>query len=309
MATQFHPNPEIPIIASGSTDRTACLANWKTGEKLVTVYGAHFAPVLCLDWHPTEEGRLVMGSLDSSFSVVDFKGLKQFDSGSPITYDILTQQKLHKKHVVRVKWAPNGKRFATASYDHSILIMEEKTSELGVTTYEQVKEIQFSEAVESIVWTKDGSWLIASVRKDNYLHYFNPENWQETKFNMNSNQADDHVSFTAMDLALSRDDKHLLVSTDKNRAIIYAVAKPLQLRNFYDINNGEWSTPRATFSKSGAFAYISSEDKKIHVYNVSSGTKVTMLTGHTSNVRDVASHPTLDVIASASFDKTIKIWE
>lgn len=310
LTSQFHPNPAFDFIATGSTDRTAAILNWKTGEKIVSIYGAHLAPILCLDWHPTSSGRLVMGSLDSSFSVVDITGLSPEATPDSVRYTVLTQQKLHKKHVVRVKWSPSGTRFATASYDHSVRIMEEKVNtETGEITYEQIKEFEFIEAVESLVWTKDGKWLIVSVRKDNYLHYFNPEeNWAETKFNMNANQADDHVSFTAMDLHLSQDGKYLLVTTDKSRAIMFAVATPLQVRNFYDVLNGEWSTPRGVFNQSGTFIYVSSEDKGIYVYNTTTGAHVTTLTGHTSNIRDVASHPTLDVVASASFDKTVRIW-
>lgn len=311
MVSQFHPNPELDLIATGSTDRTAAIVNWKTGEKLNTIYGAHMAPILCMDWHPKASGRLVMGSLDSSFSVVDIKGLAPNATPESITYDILTQQKLHKKHVVRVKWSPCGTRFATASYDHVMRIMEEKVNaSTGEITYEQIKEFEFVEAVEALVWTKDGKWLIVAIRKDNYLHYFNPsDNWSESKFNMNSNQADDHVSFTAMDLSLSRDDKYLLVITDKSRAIMFAVATPLQVRNFYDVPNEDWSTPRGVFNQSGGFIYISSEDKGIYVYSTATGSRVSILTGHTSNIRDVACHPTLDVVASASFDKTVKIWK
>lgn len=311
MASQFHPNPEFNFVATGSTDRTAAIINWKTGEKLLSIYGAHMAPILCLDWHPTLPGRLVMGSLDFSFSVVDIKGISADATAESLKYDIVTQQKLHKKHVVRVKWSPCGTRFATASYDHAVRIMEERVNkETGEVTYEQIKEFEFIEAVEALVWTKDGKWLIIAIRKDNYLHYFNPAaDWSETKFNMNSNQADDHVSFTAMDLHLSKDGKNLLVVTDKSRAILFAVATPLQLRNFYDIPNGEWCTPRGVFNQSGTYIYVSSEDKGIYVYSTVTGAHVTTLTGHTSNIRDVSSHPTLDIIASASFDKTVKIWE
>jgi COMPASS component SWD3 len=307
LTARFHPNIELDLIASGSTDRTVVIAKWKTGEKLTTIHGAHSGPILCLDWHPIMEGRLVLGSLDNSASVVEVKGLS--GPKESISYDVIGQFKLHKKHVVRVKWSPDGKRFATASYDHLLKVLEEKHNEDGALSYVEIKSIDLPEAVESIVWTPDGKWLIASVRLDNYLHYYNTDTWVETKFNMNAVQHDDHVSFTAMDLQLSSDGKHLLVATDKSRMIMFATGTPLQLRNFYDAPNGEWSTPRAAFNQSGTFAYISSEDKSIHVYNTTTGAKVTTLPGHTSNIRDLCAHSVLDVIATSSFDKTIKIWK
>ena len=307
LSARFHPNSELDLIATGSTDRTVVVSNWKTGEKLVTIHGAHTGPILAIDWHPTVEGRLVLGSLDNTASVVEITGLT--GAKESMRYDILFQPKVHRKHVVRVKWSPDGTRFATASYDHFLNIFEESNSNGNGEPYQVIKTIELSEAVESIVWTSDGKWLIASVRADNYLHYFDTKTWQETKFNMNVNQLDDHVSFTAMDLQLSSDGKHLLVSTDKNRLIMFATATPLQIRNFYDVPNGEWSTPRAAFNHSGSFAYISSEDKTIYVYDTTTGTKVTTLQGHTSNIRDLCSHPSLDIIATASFDKSVKIWQ
>lgn len=306
LSTKFHPNSSLDVIATGSTDRTAALSNWKTGEKLVTIYGAHTAAVLCLDWHPTAEGRLIMGSVDNTASVVDVKGLAGPKEG--ITYQVLARLPIHKKHVVRVAWSVDGKRFATASYDHFIKIVEEKLKDDGEVTYEVIKAFELAEAVESVVWTPDGKWLIASARKDNYLHYYSTDTWTETKFNMNAVQADDHVSFTAMDLHLSRDGKHLLVATDKNRVIMFATGTPLQVRNFYDIPNGEWCTPRTAFNQSGDYVYVTSEDKTIFIFSVATSAKKHVLSGHTSNIRDLATHPSLEIIASGSFDKSLKIW-
>jgi COMPASS component SWD3 len=307
LAVRFHPDPTLEVIATGSTDRTAVISNWKTGEKLTTIYGAHTAPVLCLDWNPKVEGRLVMGSVDNSASVVEIKSLR--GEKEPLSYEVLARLPIHKKHVVRVAWSPNGKRFATASYDHFVKVLDEKVNEDGEVKYEVIKEIEFAEAVESIVWTPDEKWLIVSARLDNYLHYYDTENWKETKFNMNVAQHDDHVSFTAMDLELSPDGKHLLVSTDKNRMIMFATGTPLQERNFYDVPNGEWCTPRASFNHTGTFVYVSSEDKSIYIYDVATATKRHVLSGHTSNVRDLSCHPCYDIIATASFDKSVKIWQ
>jgi len=306
LVSRFHPT--LDLIATGSTDRTVIISNWKTGEKVTTIYGAHIAPILALDWHPTVEGRLALGSLDNSASVVELHGLT--GPKESVTYDILAQLKVHKKHVVRIKWSPDGKHVASASYDHSVKVFEEQhSSDSGELNYVEVKSFGQEEAVESIVWTSDGKWLIASVRMDNYLHYFETGTWQETKFNMNAAQHDDHVSFTAMDLQLSKDGKHLLVSTDKNRAIMYVTGTPLQVRVFYDVPNGDWSTPRATFNQSGNFVYISGEDKNIHIFDTQSAVKVLVLSGHVSNIRDLCSHPTEDIICTSSFDKTIKIWQ
>lgn len=58
-----------------------------------------------------------------------------------------------------------------------------------------------------------------------YLHVF-----QKTKLNMNAN-GDDHVSFSAMDINATPDGRYYLVSTDKDRMILYKYGSSAHVRS------------------------------------------------------------------------------
>lgn len=108
--------------------------------------------------------------------------------------------------------------------------------------------------METVLFNKDGTQLIIAVREDNYLHYINTETLQEHFVNMNAT-GDDHVSFTALDMSLSPDGKFVLVSTDRNRLIMFATGTPFQARNFYGVPNDQWSTPRTAWNLTQSFIY------------------------------------------------------
>jgi len=79
-------------------------------------------------------------------------------------------------------------------------------------------------------------------------------------------------------------------------------------RNFYGYSSDEWSLPRAKFDNSGHYMYTTSQDNKIYVYAVANEKEVNQISGHTGVIRDISIHPQLDLLASCSYDKTVKIW-
>ena len=99
--------------------------------------------------------------------------------------------------------------------------------------------------------------LIVGVRDDYQLHVIEivtPPTEGSTgvveffrrKINMNAN-GDDFVSFTAMETSVSPNGRYVLVSTDKNRLILFHLASGSQVRNFYGAENDSFSQPRYVF--------------------------------------------------------------
>jgi len=148
--------------------------------------------------------------------------------------------------------------------------------------------------------------LAIGVRDDNYLHLVDTHTLKRTKFNLNAAQ-DDHVSFTPMDLSIV-DDTFLLVSTDKDRVIMYRNGNSSPVRNFWGAPNDSFSNPRSLCDPSRKYIYSSAQDYKIYVWEVASQTVVHKLEGHTGIIRDLCIHPHEEMIASCSFDKTVKLW-
>ena len=84
----------------------------------------------------------------------------------------------------------------------------------------------------------------------------------KNKINMNAN-GDSVVSFVPMDLTiLDATGKYVLVTTDKDRCILFPIERSEQVRNFYGLKNDIFSNPRSVFSLCGKYVYSTSQTRK-----------------------------------------------
>jgi WD40 repeat protein len=210
----------------------------------------------------------------------------------------------HKKYVVCAAWHPEGQHFATGSYDHSVCLYERSASS---HTFQLKKQFLFASNVESIHFTLDGKLLLVAAREDNYLHCVNVDTLTEWKLNMNANQ-DDHVSFSALHVTSDAASKYLLVATDKDRSIMFSLADSRQVRNFWGSSNDVFSQPRVAFDPTAKYVYCTAQDQKLHVYDVGTEKVLHKNGGHSAPIRDMQHHPRENCIATASFDRTVKLW-
>jgi len=289
-------SPKDKLIASAAVDKSIILADYETGTIKASITGLHKSAVLSLDINPVDGNQMLTGSMDKTHALYDISNLDNIK--------VVQHFKQHEKYVIRVKWAPNGTLFATASYDHSLTIYRMNSEK---SNFEIAKILRFTGQVEAIEFTRDSKQLIAAVRDDNYLHYIDLQTFKQNLINMNA-IGDDVVSFTALDLQISDNDKYLIVTTDKNRIIMFCNGTTFQARNFYGIQNDEWSQPRSCFSKSLSYVYSCSQDKNVYIFDVSSSKVIDKLSGHSAQIRDMRHHPHLELIATCSYDKTIKLW-
>jgi COMPASS component SWD3 len=126
---------------------------------------------------------------------------------------------------------------------------------------------------------------------------------------MNMNAiGDDFVSFTAMDVSTSPDDKYILVSTDKDRLILYRSNTGQQVANFYGAISNEYSHPRHCWHPSGQYIYATSQNKAIHVWEVASQKIVTCLEGHSGDVRGLIYCLGMKMLFSCGFDGVVNVW-
>jgi hypothetical protein len=66
---------------------------------------------------------------------------------------------------------------------------------------------------------------------------------------------DDHVSFSAMSVAVGINNEYVLVATDRNRIIMYKEGISTPVRNFWGSVNDLYSQPVACFHPSGKYVY------------------------------------------------------
>jgi COMPASS component SWD3 len=279
------------ILATGSTDKLIKLSNYETKEVIAQI-SHHTGAVLSLNFNPVHRHLLLSSSMDGSSALIDIRHHKVIQTFND-----------HKKYVVSVKWSPDGLSFATASHDHSVSFY--RTANID-TPFALLEQFHFNANPESIAFMKNGT-LVIGVRDDNYLYFVNPMTLAKEKFNMNA-ALDDHVSFTPMHISFGLDDEYFLVSTDKDRMIMYRVGSSTPVRNFWGAPNDGFSNPRNCWDPTGKYVYSTSQDHKIYCWEVATQSIVQKLEGHTAPVRDLQLHPNKNSLASCSFDKSVKLW-
>eukprot|EP00455_Lapot_gusevi_P055900 TRINITY_DN9165_c0_g1_i6.p1 TRINITY_DN9165_c0_g1~~TRINITY_DN9165_c0_g1_i6.p1 ORF type:complete len:414 (+),score=93.43 TRINITY_DN9165_c0_g1_i6:80-1321(+) len=302
LSVRFAPWQDRTVVASGAVDKSVKLTDVATGEVVYTIASQCPSAVLSMDFNPIHPELLLVSCMDGSILI--------FDTSANEAQCLLQHIHKHRKYVVCVRWAPDGRIFTAASYDHSLSFWG-PTSGAGEgrpSEWQFLHDILYTGSVESIEFLKNSNLLAASVRDDNYLHLVDINTQQEAaKVNFNIN-LDDHVSFTVLNMASSQDGSFLLTSTDKHRTMIYRTGQSKIVRNFYGASNDEYSNPRSVWALDERYVYSTSQDRSIVAWEVATQRVVHKLVSHTANVRDLHHHPTRPMLASCGFDKVIKIW-
>ena len=306
---KFQPSPSSSLLASGGVDKVVKVTDVNTGEtvNVIPVPG----PILSMAFSRTQTDLLLVGCMNGDVLLLDLT----------LTPPLLLKVHDHSKYVIAVQFAPDGNSFASASHDGTVAIYTRSSTAAASTSasasptassaspipFVLHHRLEYRNPVETLAWL-DSSVLCVAPREDNYLHLVHsPTRVEQSKVNMNLT-GDDHVSFSAMHIALSPDATLLAVATDQHRLIVLAAGTGIQVRNYWGLQNDGYSTPRVTWSRRGRYVYVSQQDASVCVYDVSEGRSVAVLKGHETNVRDVDCHPFLDLLATGSFDRSVKLW-
>jgi hypothetical protein len=257
LSVKFHPDENW--LVTGHADKSVRIHQYKYGNhepwetsQLATL-PVHQGGVVSAEFHPTIMNRLLTSSLDATFAVID---LFLDDAEQP--YRVLQQTRDHTKFVVRAKWHPTQRdMFVTAGHDHICTLWHRESES---QPWSKRHSWQFAHNVEAVEFTRDGTQLIVAARQVPHLTYVDLASMCQSEVSVNA-LGDAHVSFNVLDLAV--DDRHVIATTDKGRAIMYKLGTPFQVRNFYGLDNDEYSTPRVQLDHQG------------HLYAVRTLTRVT----------------------------------
>jgi len=296
LTVRFHPIK--PWIISTDSSKHLIVSSLETGKALATEK-PFLGAIISLDINPINPNLLIIGTMDENHALVEIK-----ENEDRVYFEIYQKWHSHTKYVIRAKWSPNGFLFATASHDKTIVFWKLDDTKTNAT---KLKTLNFSGNVEAIEFTKDSKFLIAAIRENAFLQYIHLDTWEITLANVNE-LGDDYVSFTVLELKLSLDGNQLLASTDMSRSILFRQGTEAQINNFYGYECDGYGQPRTTFDNQG-MVYLTSQDWSVYIYDTKSGAHIMTLPPHGAVVRDLDYHSGLDLLASASYDKTIKIWQ
>ena len=135
---------------------------------------------------------------------------------------------------------------------------------------------------------------------------------------MNLSLRDPRTAYTTLELAWNPEHRLLAACTSRNSCLLFKLPvefsndewkSPCALKAFYGMSIGIYDLPSVAFSLDGTFLYVTS-DKEIMVFEVKSGHKIFVLqASETRSIRCMRRHRELDILATVSFDKYLKISE
>jgi WD40 repeat protein len=197
--------------------------------------------------------------------------------------------------------------------------------------FEKTKTIQFSHTPEALLFALNSTpapvlvegqeavvapiasvyELIIGLRGVGHLVYLDCDSFEQRLVSLNENAWDTHVSFTPLHLSTSPDGKLLLIATDKSLHFIVRIGTSHRVRTLAGHCCGDYGKPSVSWDCTGDYIFCNSdEDSAVFVYSLASERVVDRLSrGHKGIVRGVACHPSKRLVLSASYDKSLVLWD
>jgi WD40 repeat protein len=270
-------SPDGSLVASaGGKDNTARVWDAGTGEELM-LFDRHADWIWSIDWSP-DGTSVVTSSKDGTAMVWD-----------AMTGEVSLVLEGHTDWIRMVRWSPDGSQIATASEDGAIRIWDAESSDSP-----QVLE-DHTGPVWSVAWSGDGG-RIASSSADGTAKIWDISS-EEVLLSLAH-------SGTVWRAAWSPDSTQVLTTSEEGKTVLWDVASGQRVSSFSGYTSGEFD---AAWSPDGQ-QVLTTSGFRVHLWDVTSDRLV--LSGiHTEQVVNVSWSPDGLLVATASDDHTIGIWD
>jgi WD40 repeat protein/serine/threonine protein kinase len=273
-------SPDGQTLASACSDNGVRMWNVSTGEVTHTLQGKG-PSVDCVAFSP--DGKtLAGGNSDSTVTLWDVLSgqvIRAFDS--------------HTEAVESVAFSPNGKVLASGSQDGTVAISD-------VVTGQHLRTMDGTGgAVRTVAFSPNGG-VLASVSSNGVVSLWDADSWHSVR-------AIDTNSKSVSGLAFSPDGKQLAISSlDLIQCLDLAPDRSI-------LAHSQQASAMTTvsFSPDGrTVAGVSSQSNRL-VLRLDAVTGVIQreFAGHSDLVSAVAYHPSREIVASGSHDKSVGLWD
>jgi RNA polymerase sigma factor (sigma-70 family) len=271
-------SPDGKRLASASADQTVKVWDSRSGQELLTLKG-HTDGVHCVCFSPDGQ-RLASASHDQTVKVW------KCNSGR----ELLTL-KGHASAVTSVCFSPDGKRLASVSGDGMGKVWDARTGQELLTLKGEVASVSFS---------PDGDRLVAGGGFTRTVKVWDLKRGQEV---LTLKGHTDYVRCACF----SRDERRVASGSFDKTVKVWEVKSGQELLTL----KGHADRLRSvSFSPDGQWlASAAGFDTTVKVWDVRTGQEVVALRGHTSHVGSVSFSPDGRRLASASFDRTVRVWD
>ncbi len=276
-------SPDGNYIISGSEDSTITLWNKAGGYK--KPLARHKNWVLSVSFSP--DGNLIASA--------DRDGIVKLWSRNG--EEVHTSSNLgHEKTVFSVKFSPDGQWFASASVDKTIKIWDRKGNHLQTLQGHQ-------SAVYGVAISPDGN-LMASASQDQDIILWQRNNQSEFK---PSQTLEGHES-EVRGIAISPDGNLIASASQDKNVILWQRNNQGEFKKYKTLEGHQGPVYGVAISPDGKLIASVSQDQTVRLWN-HKGLPLKTLEGHEHRVWGVTFSPDGDYLASSSWDKTVRLWK
>ncbi|KAH7521280.1 WD repeat-containing protein 26 homolog [Ziziphus jujuba] len=279
---QFSHNGKY--LASASKDQSAII--WEVQEDGPVspkhVLTGHRKPVLVVSWSPDDQQLLSCGQEEV---------VRRWDVSSG---ECLQVYEKNGVGLISCGWFPDGKGIFSGMTDKSICLWDLEGRELECWKGQRTVKIS------DMAITDDGKRILSICKETAILLLDREANWES--------MIEEEEVITSF--SLSKDNKFLLVNLINQEIHLWSLEGDIKVVAKYKGHKRDRFVIRSCFGGfEQAFIASGSEDSQIYIWHKSSGELLLTLPGHSGAVNSVSWSPAnLHMLASASDDRTIRIW-